>query len=388
MKPIDQDAIDATTNWLITARQFAGPRQVLDELCGRLVAAGVQIYRASAFIRTLHPLIMGRRYSWSETEGVTMLEAPYAILDTELFKASPVGAVYDSGESVRLPVHDPEFTSPYNTVEELRAEGATDYLMQPMFFTNGETHAMSWATRRPGGFDEAEIAAFEAVAPPFTRATEIYCLRRTAVTFLDTYVGHGAGSRILGGDIKRGDVREIDAVILAADLRGFTDYTASHDGAQVVERLNAFFDVLVAPITEKAGEVLKFTGDGLLAIFPFETRQDLTERCRDALASAEAAIAALADAAADDEAIKCGIALHPGRVLFGNVGSDSRLDFTAIGEAVNMAARLEAVAGELGRSIVVSTDFAKAEGGPYETLGQFALKGFHGEREALSPTGS
>ena len=264
-----QNAIDDAVDWLVTARSFAGPRTVLDELCTRLSGAGVQIYRASVFIRTLHPLILGRRYSWDVGKGVSMVEAPYSIVDSDLFKNSPIGRVYAHGEAVRLPVHDPDFSTDFNIIEELREEGATDYLMQPMFFTNGESHAISWATRRPGGFTDGELAAFAAVTPPFARATEIYCLRRTAVTFLDTYVGHGAGGRILGGDIKRGDIQEIDAVILAADLRGFTAYTASHDGGSVVERLNAFFDILVAPIVERGGEVLKFTGDGLLAMFPF-----------------------------------------------------------------------------------------------------------------------
>ena len=120
-------------------------------------------------------------------------------------------------------------------------------------FTNGEVHAISWSTRRPGGFDDGELAAFDAVAAHFARATEIYCLRRTAVTFLDTYVGHGAGGRILSENIQRGDVQEMDAVILAANLRGFTHYIASHDWALVVERLNALFDILVAPITARGG---------------------------------------------------------------------------------------------------------------------------------------
>ena len=314
-----------------------------------------------------------------------MLEAPYAVLESDLFKNSPVGEVYRTSKPVRLRLCDPDFQSDYNIVEDLRAEAASDYVIQPLFFSNGEIHAISWSTQRPGGFSDDELAAFDAVAPPFARATEIYCLRRTAVTFLDTYVGHGAGARILSGHIKRGDVQEIDAVILAADLRGFTGYTASHDGAQVVERLNAFFDILVAPITERNGEVLKFTGDGLLAIFPFEREADLGQRCRDALNAAQDAIEALTGAPGTDEVIRCGIALHPGRVLFGNVGSDSRLDFTAIGEAVNMAARLEAVAGELGRGILVSAEFADAEGGDYEAVGEFKLKGFDGERKVLAP---
>ncbi len=385
--PIDQAAIRDAVTWLITARRFAGPRKVLDELCSRLTAAGVGVFRSSAFIRTLHPSILGRRYTWTAGEGIDMVEAPYAVLDSDLFRMSPVAKVYTTAEPLRLRVGEVGFQSHYNNIDELRDEGASDYVIQPLFFTNGEVHAISWTTRRAGGFSDDELAAFDAVVPPFTRATEIYCLRRTAVTLLDTYVGHGAGARILSGNINRGDAQEIDAVILAADLRGFTDYTASHDGAQVVERLNAFFDILVAPITARGGEVLKFTGDGLLAMFPYERAADRGQRCRDALDAAQTAVEALAGSTGADEAIRCGIALHPGRVLFGNVGSDSRLDFTAIGAAVNLAARLETLAGELGRDIVVSADFAAGEGGKYQSLGHFKLKGLADDREAFVPAG-
>ena len=388
---IEQSAIDETVAWLITARQFKGPRQVLEELCDRLMGAGLDIYRAAVFIRTLHPSIMGRRFSWTKGVGVQMTEAPYAILDSALFQQSTIGQVYEHGQPVRIHLDGPDFDSDYNIADELRNEGASDYLMLPMFFSNGEIHGISWATRQPGGFLADELAAFEAVTPAFARATEIYALRRTAVTFLDTYVGHGAGTRILTGNVQRGDVQEIDAVILAADLRGFSRYTSQHDGARVVARLNAFFDRLVAPITQQYGEVLKFTGDGLLATFPYEATPDLAQRCRDALSAAQTAQASIEAELNDsniDEAIKCGIALHPGRVLFGNVGTDSRLDFTAIGAAVNMAARLETVAGELGQDIVVSGEFVAAEGGEsgdYNSLGRFALKGFEEEREVFKP---
>ncbi len=295
--PMDQSAIDDAVHWLTAVRRFTGPRKVLAELCERLTAAGSGIYRVSTFIRTLHPSIMGRRYTWTDGEGLDMFEAPYAILDSDLFRLSPVGNVYETSEPVRMHLCAPDFESQYNNVAELRQEGASDYVIQPLFFTNGEVHAISWSTRRPGGFDDGELAAFDAVGAPFARATEIYCLRRTAVTFLDTYVGHGAGGRILSGNIQRGDVQEMDAVILATDLRGFTHYTASHDGALVVERLNAFFDILVAPITARGrGEVLKFMGDGLLAMFPYEGDGELAARCHDALEAATAAIEALVQA--------------------------------------------------------------------------------------------
>ncbi|MBT7758651.1 MAG: hypothetical protein HN732_15080, partial [Rhodospirillaceae bacterium] len=134
---VDQAAIEDTVTWLITARQFAGPRKVLDELCTRLADAGIGVFRSSAFVRTLHPLIMGRRYTWTAGEGVVMLEAPYAVLESDLFKNSPVGEVYRTSKPVRLRLCDPDFQSDYNIVEDLRAEAASDYVIQPLFFSNG-----------------------------------------------------------------------------------------------------------------------------------------------------------------------------------------------------------------------------------------------------------
>ena len=115
------------------ARRFTGLRKVLTELCERLTAAGGGIYRVSTFIRTLHPSIMGRRYTWTDGEGVDMFEAPYAILDSDLFRLSPVGNVYETSEPVRMHLCAPGFESQYNNVAELRQEGASDYVIQPLF---------------------------------------------------------------------------------------------------------------------------------------------------------------------------------------------------------------------------------------------------------------
>lgn len=384
-RKIDQAAIDDIVVWLNSSRSFGGPRDVLQELVDRLGGAGAALYRVAVFVRTLHPAVMGRRFSWVTGEGVSVTEAPYGILDTDDFRLNPIGQIYENGEPVRRRIWDRDCPNDYKVLDELRADGASDYFMQPLFFSNGENHAISWTSNSPGGFTDAEIAAFDAVAPPFARATEIYALRRTAVTFLDTYVGRGAGGRILNGSIFRGDTEEIDAVILAADLREFSSYSNQHAGEEVVARLNAFFDLLVPPISEQGGEVLKFTGDGLLAIFPYENDADAGERCRQALAAAKSAVAALAEMTVEDEALRCGIALHPGRVLFGNVGSDQRLDFTAIGAAVNLTARLETVAGNLGRTIVVSAAFAAKAGGEFESLGEQKLKGFAKAQTAYAP---
>jgi adenylate cyclase len=383
---IDRSAVADVVSWLNSARRFGGPRRVLAELCQRLSDAGVTIHRAAVFVRTLHPSVMGRRFSWKAGEGVTVAQAPFEILQSDEFKRNPIGRLYQAPENIRRRLCDPECPNDYKVLDELRAEGATDYLIMPLFFSNGEIHAISWTSDRPNGFLDDEVSAFQAIAPSFARATEIYALRRTAVTFLDTYVGRGAGERILNGSIHRGDIEEIDAVILAADLRGFSAYSNVHDSAEVVTRLNAFFDLLVPPIVAQEGEVLKFTGDGLLAIFPYEGAADAPARCRRALTAARTAVVALAASSENDDAFRCGIALHPGRVSFGNVGSDQRLDFTAIGASVNLAVRLEAVAGDLGRSIVVSADFAGFDGGKFEALGEYSLKGFDGLQPVFAPS--
>ena len=243
-------------------------------------------------------------------------------------------------------------------------------------------HAVSWTTTRPGGFTDADMAALEAVRVALSRLSEIYALRRTAVSLLDTYVGHRSGERILRGQIRRGDIETINAVIWMSDMRGFTQLSNTRPGREVVDRLNAYFDCVVPAIEAQGGEVLKFIGDGVLAIFPIgEGQADLADCCRAAL---EAARQAQADASAHNDgmahadlpALRFRLVLHVGEVLYGNIGGAQRLDFTVIGPAVNLAARLEALAGRLDRDLVVSADFAAACPVATEEIGRFPIRGF------------
>jgi len=383
---VDQAKIDDTVHWLVAARSFAGPREVLDELCERLVAAGCRLHRVAVFLRTLHPNVMGRRYQWRSDgeDAIDILEPPLSFVDTDEFRASPILALRQSGEPIRRRLIDPDCPNDFAILQNLRDDGVTDYLLQPLHFTNGELQSISWNSAAPDGFSPAELAAFEAVRQPLARAVEIYALRLTAVTLLDTYVGHGAGEQILTGRIERGDLQEIEAVILSADLEDSTGFSNSHDGGAVVARLNAFFDLLVPAIQAQGGEVLKFIGDGALAIFPLEADQDTRSRCAAALAAARATTAA---AVATDctPPLRCRITLHLGPVLYGNVGAAGRLDFTAVGPAVNLASRLDGVAKATGRAIVASDSFAATIGDGFEPLGEFALQGYAGTQPVFAP---
>ena len=270
--------------------------------------------------------IMGRRFLWLEGEGVEVSAAPFRVLDTEEFRSSPFTRVCESGEPFRHRFDGPASADEDATIRDLRVQGATDYLASPLRFTNGEVHVATWASRTPGGFNDGEIAALQAVAHPLARVAEIRALRRTATNFLNTYVGAHAGERILAGRIRRGHTERIDAAIWLSDMRGFTTLADRLPPGDLIALLNRYFDCQVPAIHAAGGEVLKFMGDGLLAIFQVGHHgKDRAAVCRDALAAAHDVRARVRAVAGDSEAagrspVRFGLALHVGELLYGNIG--------------------------------------------------------------------
>jgi adenylate cyclase len=377
---VTTDSIAHIADWLIDgARTASTPDAVLREMCERVLATGIPVWRAAMFVSTLHPEIMGRRIEWRDGVGTMVGEAPFSVFDSPSFRGSPVSRVYRDRQPLRLRLDDPA-AGEYPQLDDLRAEGATDYLAVPIFFTNGEVHVGVWASRQAGGFTEAQIAALMTLTAPLARLTEIYALRRTAANLLDAYVGRDAGARVLGGQVRRGFSEAIEAVIWLSDMRGFTILADTVAPAELVTLLNRYFDCQVPLILGHGGEVLKFMGDGLLAIFPLAGRNPAAV-CTAAMQAAgemRAAVAAMEGwpDSAEIHAPRHGLALHIGELLYGNIGAAGRLDFTCIGPAVNLAARLEALAARLGRTTVVSADFARHSGVGLVPLGEFALAGF------------
>ena len=385
------ESIRPVVDWLVDgARTARQPQEVLAELCERLLACGLPLHRVAVFVTTLHPNVMGRRFLWRSGEGVLVTEAQYDIMATDTYGRSPVPVVFERAETIRRRLADPTCPNDYQILDEMRAQGVTDYVIQPLPFTNGEVHAASWTTRQPGGFTDEQIAALEAIRRPFARLAEIYALRRIATTLLDTYVGRGAGERILQGRIRRGDIERVHAVILLSDLRDFTGLSDRLPGEAVIGLLNSYFDCLVPALDAHGGEVLKFVGDGLLGIFP--VADDPVIACRGALAAADEARAALTEANAERTAraepeLRYGLALHLGEVLYGNIGSAGRLDFTTTGPAVNLTARLETLARDLERDLVASAAFARHCPEALTSLGSFQLRGFRAPQEVFVPSG-
>jgi adenylate cyclase len=368
--------IKEVVDWLIDgARSAPQPVQVLAQLSERLVACGIPLWRVAVFVRTLHPQVMGRRFIWRPGTEIEVSEAPFEMLESADFLENPIAQVYAAGCALRRKLADPDCAEDFPVLSELRAEGVTDYLASPLIFTDGAIHALTCTTRQPGGFTDAQIAGIESIIRPLARVAEIRALRRTGSVLLDTYVGHDAGERILAGHIRRGDIEEIHATIWLSDMRGFTALADGLPPRVLIDILNRYFDCQVPAILDHGAEVLKFMGDGLLAIFPITG--DESEVCNRALAAArqaQASIAALAASAMPG--LRFGLALHIGDVLYGNIGSGNRLDFTCIGPAVNCAARIEKLTGRLGRAILASDEFARHCPGEFTALGEFSLAGF------------
>ncbi len=372
----------AVADWLIDgARSAEKSQDVMAALCDRLVGCGIPLWRAAVFVRTLHPQVTGRRFLWRKDQGVEVSELLFERLQTPEFQDSPVARVYACGTAIRRRFVGDRDDADFTVLRDLRAEGVSDYLASPLRFTDGTIHVATWATRHPDGFADEHVAGIEAIVTPLTRVAEIRALTRTANTLLDTYVGRHAGGRILSGKIQRGDTETIHAAIWLSDMRGFTALADRLPPQALTDLLNRYFDCQVPAIVDRGGEVLKFIGDGLLAIFPVAAdRTDTRNVCSNALAAAIDARANIAGLGTPmgiegvDE-VRFGLALHLGDVLYGNIGGGNRLDFTCIGPAVNFAARLEKLAGKLGESVLASAAFACHCDTPMRSIGDFSLPG-------------
>lgn len=378
---MDASKLRELTEWLVDGAPSArSPVALLTETCERLVAAGVPLYRAAAFVRTLHPDVYGRSFVWRRGAEVVVNTADFDIREQPEWQRSPLSLLYGSGQEVRYRLDDPE-SRRFPFFDDMRAEGVTDYIALPLSFTDGSLHASSWTTQQANGFTDEQLAALRAIVRPFARIGEIFAWRRTAASLLDTYVGNRAGERILAGQIRRGHAETMQAAIWLSDLRGFTALSDRLSPEIVVDILNQYFDCQVPVIRKFGGEILKFMGDGLLAVFPI-ARDDsnLREVCGRVLEAAREArtnVDAMQYPGAEEpERFRFGVALHIGGILFGNIGGSSRLDFTCIGPAVNLAARLEKIAGRLKRTVVASEAFAGACAERWADLGEFPVAGF------------
>jgi adenylate cyclase len=381
----------------------AGAYELFDGYCQRLVIDGIELWRAHLAMETLHPQWSGYGYTWrrdlnaiepqqyvhGSTEDADFLGSPF----NELIVRAQGG---EENPSLRRRVEQDDQRD-FPILVEFFAAGATDYLAYLFEFGKGGDRSQgtgivySFVTDRRGGFSDDDTTLLQATLPGLSLAMKAHAGYVIASGLLGTYLGEDAGRRVHAGSILRGSVDTLRAVIWYADIRGFTTVSDSAPGPVVVELLNEVFEILTASLRVHGGQVLKFIGDGMLAIFSFE-EHDRAETCRHAL---DAAIEAMrnidemnkARAAAGVPVASVDLALHLGEVLYGNVGATDRLDFTVIGPAVNEVARIEALCEPLDRPVLVSAEFVAGITGAddrLESLGRHALRGIREPKEIFA----
>jgi len=389
---VADEALDVqpVIDWLVEgARPARRPQDVLVDTCQRTVSAGLPLYRVGVFVRTLHPNVLGRGFIWqADRDAVEVNEFPHDQADSEAFVKSPVRIVFAQHVEVRRRLADPGCPRDFPILDDIAREGATDFLAVPLRFLGGEVHAATFATRRPGGFSDADLAALRRVLPPFTRVAEIYANIRKARNILDAYLGPSAGEKVLAGQMRRGIGDEIRAVIWFCDLRDSTPLADSMSREAFLQLLNEYFECVLGPVQERGGEILRFIGDAALAIFPIGNDPAVVA-CAKALEAAKDALARMKTLnekrrQGGAPELRFGIGLHLGLVLYGNIGTPSRIEFTVIGAAANEAARIEALCKSLKADFIVSEQFARHLPGEWKPLGRHALRGVGNEVELFT----
>ncbi|MFO1060148.1 MAG: adenylate/guanylate cyclase domain-containing protein [Dongiaceae bacterium] len=382
---------DPIARWLVDqAPDLPSTRFVIGEFCRRLVADGMSLARSLVSIRTLHPQLEVVGYLWkSGVIEVNEVPRERGILATPLYLKSPFRLIYEGAPEIRRRVPPLGTEVEFPILADLQELGATDYICLPLRFSRGRINVMSFATDRPGGFSDAELDRLRLLLPVLAVVLEVQATNRVAETLLDTYLGPEAGRRVLSGSIKRGDGTTVAAALWYCDLSGFTALTERLPPYDVIELLDEFFGCMAEPVQSRGGEVLKFIGDAMLAIFPMADDLDRDRAC---LAALDAARQALADfdalnerrRAAGKETLGVKIALHAGTVIYGNIGAPTRLDFTVIGPAVNMVTRLEGLAGRLGLRLLASAPFAAPCNVELASIGYHPLRGIALQQELFT----
>jgi adenylate cyclase len=374
--------------WLIdNAMAMRSLSDLLDGVCRRLAADGMPVVRGNISLSIIDPTFRARSCVWRPATGADESAIPHEREQGE-FQQSPIGAMFAAQQLQRHWIIDAAGRREFDLLDDIAQAGGVDYfaILQP--FENPDFEglrgiAFTMASNRPGGLTEAErarlVSISRLVAPIVYRLT----LGDLAIALMDAYVGPPASRRILNGEVMRGAGETIEAVLMMADLSGFTAL-ADASGLDLIERLDEHLEAMAAPVIARGGSVLKFMGDGMLAAFPITADLPQREACALALAAAREAIdrnRGVNARRAGETALGLDVALHCGEVFYGNVGAPGRLDFTVIGPAVNEVSRMEALAKTVGRNLVMSAEVAGALDAPTLSLGWRKLRGVERERE-------
>ncbi len=381
------NAAIAVPAWLLDPETSGlEPTALLDGLVARLAAAGLVLHRVSIWLPTKHPELWGHQLVWAPVTGSQVLRRSHEVSTTSDYVGTPAEALHQSGSpTLRCRLDREPDRSRFAMLESLAASGASDYLLASLEPGGDRAAWISFASSQPGGFDDEQVALLSGLTPLLALRVRLVAAHFATRSLLEVYLGANAARRVLDGEFRRGTGTELDAALWFCDMRGFTSLSDRLSARAVVGVLDQYFEHAAAAIDEHGGEILKFIGDAILAVFPIGDA-GLREPCRRALAAARSVLTRLETwSVRQPEPVELGVALHTGRVMYGNVGGRGRLDFTVIGAAVNEVCRVEAMCKSLGEPLLMTSAFARAlDASDVVSLGLHPLRGVAQPQEILT----
>lgn len=328
---------------------------LVEGLGTRLLNAGLPVDRLAFHLFMIDPEILGRAIAWAPGEPVEVVSRRHGFENTALGQKNPVRHVLKTGTWLTVrPDQAGADAWPSHDIYENRH--LAELVFAPLLSGSSWIGAVSFSTCRQRGFKPEHHAVFRRIMPALRSVIELKVLQERGTNLLDTYIGMETGRRILAGHIRRGEVETIEAALMICDLRDFTGMSNRLPGDRILHFLNSYFDQVLPEIEANGGEVLKFVGDAILAIF--RVSDDPARNCAAALRASRSALRRLAGLSDSDVRLSAGIALHYGAASYGNIGSGHRLDFTVIGRDVNLTSRIQTACASSGEALLMSGRFA------------------------------
>jgi adenylate cyclase len=385
------DWLQKTSDWLVT-ESLKGTRadRLMKRLCEQMVEGGIPLMRGAIVCGQLHPLFRAFAVTWNREEGLVRDRFSYdSAGNNEAWLMSPLKAVTSiSRPEIRARLYLGEGVNEFPVLKEFKDRGYTDYLCIRSSFSLPEETALAkmdgciatFTADAPGGFTDEHIAAIKRLFPRFAMALKTYVRETTAQNLASTYLGSHAGDRVLNGHMQRGDCELIRAAVWFSDMRGSTATADWMKPELFMERLNRYFECTTGSVMDHGGEVLRFIGDAVLAIFPINGPGGAERAGRMAVAAARDAVRRMDrmnenPPENDTDPIRFGLGLHVGEVLYGNIGVAERLEFSVIGATANESARLQDLTKTLDRQIVASDAFTALVSADWEAMGSHRLRG-------------
>ena len=378
------DAVAKLNHWMMTEGRCSGdPIKVVSHFCATLTEAGIPLWRVNIGQRFANPLLIAWGVVWTP-DGTESYDVTHATMLTDGYIGSAFEYIIKNQRPLHKSLRGLDPAKDHLSYLEFAEAGGTDYYATLLDYGDGSQHGCTFATRAPEGFADQHLAMIEAAKPGLSSALEPVTMRKSTRSLLRTYLGDGPSEAVWNGSIRRGERTTLEAVVMFSDLRGFTAFSETGSEEEIFDALGDYFEVVVQSVEANGGDVLKFMGDGVLSVFPIPGPAERADRCRAAATAAQAVLEGLAivnesRVEAGKPGLDVGIGINAGKVSYGNIGSQGRLDFTVLGGAVNVASRVEGLTKSVGDRVLATASVAE------HAPDLFAARGRHEVRGVATP---